>query len=64
VYGRAHIGNFRSFMATDLLRRVLRVFHSPQQTVSNAQYHAFVDRHDPLEGVMLVGLATRQNRQD
>jgi len=24
VYGRAHIGNFRSFVATDLLRRVLR----------------------------------------
>ncbi|PYQ55570.1 MAG: cysteine--tRNA ligase, partial [Acidobacteria bacterium] len=24
VYGRAHIGNFRSFMATDLLRRTLR----------------------------------------
>ena len=24
VYGRAHIGNFRSFMATDLLRRALR----------------------------------------
>ena len=24
VYGRAHIGNFRSFVATDLLRRLLR----------------------------------------
>ncbi len=24
VYGRAHIGNFRSFLATDLLRRALR----------------------------------------
>jgi cysteinyl-tRNA synthetase len=24
VYGRAHIGNFRSFLATDLLRRTLR----------------------------------------
>src|SRR5262249_32277085 len=24
VYGRAHIGNFRSFIATDLLRRTLR----------------------------------------
>src|SRR5439155_9690244 len=24
VYGRAHIGNFRSFVATDLLRRTLR----------------------------------------
>ena len=24
VYGRAHIGNFRTFVATDLLRRTLR----------------------------------------
>ena len=29
VYGRAHIGNFRSFVATDLLRRALRYKGQP-----------------------------------
>ncbi|QSR85158.1 cysteine--tRNA ligase [Methylacidimicrobium sp. B4] len=35
VYGRAHIGNFRTFLFVDLLRRVLRLFGFEPESVMN-----------------------------